>query len=254
MTRSYGYRPDPPDGRDWNAVALLAAHATDSDTPADTRLDEFATVLDQGVTNGCVGCATTSAIALRATMLGYALAPVSWLAAYTLARAKGGLLPLTDTGSNPRAAFAAMNEFGFVAEDRWPSVEGSVNSVIPWDVWRAGSDALLSGYYRIDYEGDFRLEAIRRALAIGYPVTFAMPVDESYEKLRPGETYAGLSDSVLGWHYQCLVGYEPERFRVLGSWGKEFADDGFAWVSDAWMASLQVSDLYAVTLSPRIVR
>lgn len=89
----------------------------------------------------------------------------------------------------------------------------------------------------------------RRALANGNPVVFGMAVGDSFldhrgsDNWRPSNTEIGylrdldaaLDRGDLGGHAMTIVGYDDTRqggsFEVVNSWGTDWGNNGFAWIS-----------------------
>lgn len=166
--------------------------------------------------------------------------------------APGG--PLLDVGVRMRALVDGAVLNGFVAGSRLPLTEGNVNDPPPLDVYTAGVGAELGGWYRTGYTG--RAEEVADGLAKGFPFIYGQQVDAAYERLAAGEVYRGLSGRSRGGHAQAILGYFtlPDRslvFKVAGSWGPEFADGGFALISEGFLNSDDVFDCIAITVTPK---
>jgi hypothetical protein len=250
LVRRYGHIPDAP-GVSYaplHGLVGAGAPATSADlTPHVSR------VLDQGGTSACVGMAFAAAIAIRASAAGVTIPFPSAMGIYALARQidDPNAYPIPDEGSQPSAAVRAMNQLGIVAESRWPQDVDPVDPV-PFDVLKAGCDAVLTGSYGIIGSGPARLALIKQALTSGYPVTFAMPVDRAYEDIVSSATYMAGTAIDLGTHCQTIVGYRDDyqAVRVLNSWGAGWGDRGYAWVSYAWMQSDRLFDFNVLTAAP----
>jgi len=122
-----------------------------------------------------------------------------------------------------------------------------VNEPPPFDLDVAGGDALFTGYYRI--EGDVAA-LMRLALASGHVPGLAMMVHESFLELGANVTHDVPEGNALGRHMVTVVGYEPGAFRILNSWGTDWADGGFGWLSERFVASAFCGDRYCMTSAP----
>ncbi len=92
--------------------------------------------------------------------------------------------------------------------------------------------------YRIDFWRQVNIQdtkEVKAQLAAGYPVIIG--ADVSKEFINDG--YAQKADFVwksggtsAGGHCMLLVGYDNKKsaFKVMNSWGKEWGDNGFAWI------------------------
>lgn len=73
---------------------------------------------------------------------------------------------------------------------------------------------------------------VKTNIAAGFPVLIAMMVDVPFMQLRSGiyRQYSGID---LGGHAMVAIGYDDERaaFKVINSWGGEWGDGGFGWIS-----------------------
>lgn len=242
--RSLGYRPDPADKRDHVFAAPRKASGSLPER-VDHSTSVF-TIFDQGATSSCVGHAWAAALALGMVLDGDP-APMlpSPLAIYYWARSETGDQDL-DEGTYIRSAAKAVQKFGFPPFSEWPTEAARVNEGVPHRVYRAAFDRRgMRGYRRI-LMGD--LEGIRRALWAGSPVVFGMTVGESFLD----HTGAGLIDvdsgPVAGGHAMAIVGYDGDRFRIQNSWGTDWGDGGFAWVSSNRMK--QATDLWMADFDP----
>lgn len=248
-----GHLPDPPGVVGHPIHALIGAPPP---LPPSASLEDCVDrVNDQGHTSSCVGQAGSAAVRIRAAKLGFPIPHVSALAAYTLTRGLD-MLPgedLVDAGSMPSRFFESAAAYGVIADERWPFAENTVNDRLPLDVYEAGADARVTGWHPITGSGTDRTDAIKAALANGHPVTFAMQVEQAYEDLPAGEVYEYQGGPSLGGHYQVIVGYDGDAFRVLNSWGTAWCDGGYSLISAAFMGSGEVSDVYAVDSAPTVI-
>lgn len=255
--RSYGHLPDVemPGGPDIIAADLASKHAgilvgsVRTAAKADLRhLCEH--VRDQQSASACVGFGLGGAIELVANDIGRSMGPISYLAIYTGARAILRPYPLVlfDDGTYPRAAMLALGDPEhsiIVPEKVWPFSLETVNHRLPLDVYQA-ADGLKVDYYRIGSAGEHRCDAIRKALSMRRPVTFAMDVDRAYEDHGGTAVYEGGGKS-LGSHEQVIVGFSESAFIVRNSWGTAWGDGGYAYVSPDFIGSDKCSDFYVLT-------
>lgn len=237
MTRGLGAIPDAAEDVEDDLHKRHVGHLVGAAPVALPERVDFTSLVgpipDQGWSSSCVGQAFATAIYLRSRIAGHPMAErPSAKAIYDIARLGDTHDWLADVGSRPRAAIDGMQTFGLVAESRWPLTGDNVNEKPPLDVFRAGSGALVSGHYRI--AGDVALLA-RQALAKGFPVFFAMPVDEAFTRIEDASVYEG-GGAPLGNHAMCCVGYEPGAFIVANSWGPSWAIGGIGRISDACLA------------------
>ena len=98
----------------------------------------------------------------------------------------------------------------------------------------------ISGWNALDNK---RLDDAKGQLAHGHPVVFGMEVSEQFENLQGSTIYDDVSSPRTGGHAMVLVGYSERRqaFKVMNSWGTEWGEGGFGWIS--YRAVRQLSDL-----------
>ena len=90
--------------------------------------------------------------------------------------------------------------------------------------------------YRI---GNFRVvkqdrpDDVKGELARGHPVAFGMLINRSFMRLRGDGIYDEPPDKPVGGHAMVLIGYDDARqaFRVQNSWGPQWGDRGYGWIS-----------------------
>lgn len=97
-------------------------------------------------------------------------------------------------------------------------------------------------YRRLPFDN---LQAVKSELASGRPVIFGMTIDDAFYNLK-GQVYDKPSGRTYGGHAMTLVGYDDSKvspkgdkgaFKLINSWGKEWGDKGFGWVSyKQWIA------------------
>lgn len=80
---------------------------------------------------------------------------------------------------------------------------------------------------------------VKAQLAAGYPVMIGATIDEGLQRLQAGQTWHQYSGKMLGGHAMLIVGYDDGRsaFRVMNSWGQQWADGGFAWIDYGFFRS-----------------
>lgn len=243
--RPLGYLPDPPLAPRVGGRGIM--RLTDPAPPKyDALLPLLGTPFDQGSTSSCVAQAAAKCIEVSTRLAGAPIIP-SRRAIYAMGRVRGGDIAfrLSDVGTIPSAAVTAMDDWGVLAETEWPWNE-NVNEPLPWDIIQAATSARVMGWEKLDAtEG-----SVKHALASGYPVMFAMPVDEAYENYSGG-VYERLSGPELGGHMQTLVGYDGAVMNVLNSWGTSWGDSGQSLILSSFLFSGACSDFYALEACPK---
>jgi hypothetical protein len=99
------------------------------------------------------------------------------------------------------------------------------------NLWR------IADWRRVDMK---RPDDIKGELARENPVVFGMDVSKSLQDLRSENIYDDTDSARDGGHAMVIVGYSDARqaFKVMNSWGTDWADDGFGWISYRAVTSL----------------
>ena len=205
-------------------------------------------IRDQGDTESCVGHAIAEAAYVRARVLGFNPTFPSPLAAYSMARIydKTSNEPLVDLGSRPAMAALALHEMGFVPESQWPLVDENINQMLPLDVLQTGIKHRLTDYRLLDGAGPARSEGIRAALAAGYPVCLSISVDDEFTNTNGFTPIDELNGKVRGAHYVCALGYTPDSILIANSWGLDWGNVGYGWLSNARIEDTSTTDVMAM--------
>ncbi len=89
------------------------------------------------------------------------------------------------------------------------------------------------------------LVEIKGHLAARSPVVVGMDVDRSFDRLKGATVYLGPTAPLDGGHAMVIVGYDDAKkaFKLFNSWGTDWADHGFGWVSYAALLA-QSHELY----------
>jgi len=251
--RGLGWHPDPVDSRDHSFDKLGLVRA-----PAGlvSVKPHVLSVLDQGSTSSCVANAWEQGYRIRASLVGgewrerWGLVLGSRLFGYRNARRTHGE-EKKDEGTFLRSYAKAVNVFGRPPEHVWPFDAWKVNTPPSWNAYRLAFD--VSGpqsYYRIEGWGPSRVQAIRAALASGYPVVFGTPVSQKFLDLGPGSPPQAppLNGSAwVGGHAMCLVSCdEANNGEVVNSWGTGWGNAGFMKLTQEWLEWQEAADFWAV--------
>ncbi len=90
--------------------------------------------------------------------------------------------------------------------------------------------------YRIDTWRTVNAQApmeVKAQLAAGFPVMIGAEIDEGFARLRGDQMWRDRQGEVKGGHAMVVVGYDDGRkaFRLINSWGTEWGDGGYVWVT-----------------------
>jgi hypothetical protein len=167
-----------------------------------------------------------------------------------------------------KTAMGVLEELGICAETIWPYVPNKIPGNEGQGPPPAGSEEQAAAY-RIakgKLEEPRWVPQLKEALADGKPVAFAVPV-YNYWLSEPARSGGDIrmplsSDSTLGGHAMCLVGYQDDTavpgggyFLVRNSWGTTWATKsaigaGYCRLPYAYMAKLGRSAYTATAPQP----
>lgn len=93
------------------------------------------------------------------------------------------------------------------------------------------------------------IKGIKQALDLGYPVPIAFDVTKAFDDMGNRD---GIWDNnygtVRGGHCTCIVGYDNKKkmFKVENSWGSNWGDNGYFWVTYDLVAGGCLSEIYTI--------
>ncbi len=114
----------------------------------------------------------------------------------------------------------------------WPS-ETAYDSAIPYR---------CNEWFWFDLSDDLGVEGVKQCLADGNNVVIGLLVYANYDNISSYDNtfcVADLSGDIRGGHANCIVGYDDSlvthdgrgAFRVVNSWGANWGDQGYYWMS-----------------------
>ncbi|GBF51959.1 papain family cysteine protease [Leptospira ryugenii] len=134
------------------------------------------------------------------------------------------------------------------------------NGVVPWSSMpysdkdyksqpsaSAKQEALayrIKSYTRLNIK---KPDEIKRVLAGGNVVLFGIIIDDAFYQLKAGEIYDKTGGQSYGGHAMTIVGYDDKKksksghvgaFKFQNSWGENWADKGFGWLSYNMLAAV----------------
>lgn len=270
MNRGLGYRPDPVDTNDHDALKAIRT----STPPLSKPRSIFTRTLDQGGLGSCTCNAAAQAIraAELCALVGAGMSIedaqaavefMSRLFPYYFARAISHETQM-DSGTFIRFVFQVLNTFGFCSESMWSYSDDAVKfAKMPssaavraaYDQCLAASGDAVVHYARIASTGNARVNDVKRALADEHLVVFGVQVTEAFcsdmtanggKPLAPPKP----ADKIAGGHAMVWGGYDGDAFDTLNSWGAGFGDGGWFKMSAEYIVA--ASDLWIVQRAPLI--
>ena len=225
--------------------------------PSSYSLEEFCVVCDQGESSSCTGFAVANGTMtiLYNLVNGITRGNEKWVNRfdpfYLYASLKdqddleciasGGC----DCGSQIDEALDIIVNYGCKKHYLYPNLECS--STLNKNNLR--SIVNITGAYSIDdYFNLFEYEEIdgewyksvdidylKVALSSNNPITAGINVDDKFGELNPSNFIYSAPKGDLGRHAVTIVGYDDFKnggsFRVLNSYGSDWGDDGFFWIT-----------------------
>jgi len=237
--RSFGWKPDLPDRRDYHFDARRA-RPRKMPSVVDLR-KECPPIRDQGNLGSCGAFAGGGAYRTAAKIEGKPDVNPSPLFLYYNTR----LIEKTvdyDSGVELRDVIKALNKYGAAGEQLWPYKIAKFKTKPPKPAYMDGLKHQAVKYMRLDGT----LDSIRSCLAAGRSFIFGFAVPESFETIKrdgkmplpkPGE-------AILGGHAVHAVGYDDSRLAVLvaNSWGTGWGLKGYFWMPYEFIVSRDNAD------------
>lgn len=149
------------------------------------------------------------------------------------------------SGCYNRLIMDVVSRFGVCKEDLWPYNDESIppayrpRSVVrpSLSAFRQARGMMTSSYHAILAQGDERLNQIVKALQATPGVLFGTALIPGFGRAKP-DTIIKPSSYTSGRHAMVIVGYSSSKsaFKVRNSWGDEFADEGYCWMHESYIA------------------
>lgn len=144
-------------------------------------------------------------------------------------------------GSRINDALSLLRDFGSASLRDYPYNPNTCAKPSPEISLRSG-DFRIKGFNRLDTTNDDVLDSIKGELAKDNPVILAIQTTPAFDDLGDEvytETKSYLSRNHNGQHAITAIGYDEARqsFRLINSWGRNWGDNGFAWISYATLRS-----------------
>lgn len=239
--RTYGWRPDKPDQRDFQFK--VTRHAV-SKLPSKLTLRPFMPpVYDQGQLGSCTANASGAAMEFLAIMAKKDYMP-SRLFIYYNERAIEGTIG-EDAGAEIRDGIKALNKKGVCDETAWPyDIDQFTIKPTP-TAFKAALKHKISRYERVDPSS---ITNIRAAIGSGCPVIFGFTVYESFESAKVAKTgivtMPRKAEKAIGGHAVLIVGYDHPNRRVIvrNSWGADWGQGGYFTMPYAYVTNPNLSD------------
>lgn len=133
-------------------------------------------------------------------------------------------------GTNFVEALNLLRRDGVATMALFPYEEGRCDSVPTAAVRQAARPFAIADWRRVNVLDEVE---VKTQVASGFPVLIGAVVDEGFMRMRGPIVYTARAGAEHGGHAMVLTGYDDDRqaFKLLNSWGTEWGDGGFGWVS-----------------------
>ena len=134
-----------------------------------------------------------------------------------------------DGGSDIADALTLLRDVGTVPMDRFPYRDSTCSRRPPAELKREAGAWRIQGWRTVDLAGP---AAIKEQIAKGDPVVIGMYVNDAFTEVVGPAVFRDTGHDGDG-HAMVIVGYDDRKraFRLMNSWGPEWGENGFGWVS-----------------------
>ena len=244
MKRSFGWKPDTPDIRDYKYQGSRILGLVGS-LPSQVDLrSKMPPIIDQGELGSCTGASAAAALTYNRIVSGQT--PMffpSILYIYYNTRALEGTINY-DAGAEIRNAIKSTKKFGFCDEKFWPYSEPFFKRKPPLKAYKNAELYRSSYYYRLN---NAKIDNLRACLAEGFPFVFGFTYYTNGEISDTNGGYIpmpGPADKPDGGHAVVCCGYDDEKklFVIHNSWGTQWGDKGYYYMPYDYMTNTELSD------------
>jgi hypothetical protein len=133
-------------------------------------------------------------------------------------------------GGSIAEALSLMKTRGAASLAEFPYDEQNCSRLPDAEVISDAKRYRIDDWKRVDIE---QLDDMKGQIYAGNPVIFGMFVSDGLEKLEKHQIYDEIDAPRVGGHAMVAVGYSEAKqaFKIVNSWGEDWADKGFGWIS-----------------------
>jgi len=249
MNRTYSWKPDLPDHRDFIYKVDLSGITLPTNVDLSTKCPP---VYDQGQLGSCTGNAIAGSIEYEQIKKNDPNPFVpSRLFIYYNERLMEGSVN-SDSGAQIRDGIKVLASQGVCPETEWPYNTGQFK-VKPNDkCYQDAKSNTIKQYLRLD---NTNLTLLKTCLSQGYTFVFGFTVYESFEGEEVAQTgivpMPSPNEQCMGGHAVYCMGYDDSKkaFKVRNSWGTGWGDGGNFWLPYEYMTNPNLaSDFWTIRL------
>ncbi len=249
--KTYGWKPDLPDFRDFKYVPPKGA-VESLPTMVDMR-DQCPEVYDQGELGSCTAQSLAGVIEHREMVQGMKDPQTpSRLFIYYNERVLENTVN-EDSGAMLRDGIKSLIRWGYCEERFWPYDISKFKRKPSRAAYKDARNSRISMYQRIGHN----LHDMKACLASGNQFVFGFAVFESFESddvKNTGRMTMPMShEKMLGGHAVTAVGYDDsiDCFIVRNSWGKGWGDNGYFYMPFTFILNSDFTDdFWSITVVP----
>lgn len=241
----FGWIPQFPDRRD---IAFTASPDTEILDEVDLRPGQ-SEILNQGDIGSCTGQAVARALRYVRHQQGQDEFESSRLMLYYGGREALGTI-LVDSGAMLRDVIKFAAKTGACPEAMWPYNADKFRLKPPPEAYDAAQKYRALSYRAIPKGAGF-IKRLHAALCEDCPVVFGVMVYNSFMSRKAATTgvvpMPGRFERPIGGHAITAVGYTKKHFIFANSWGADWGDGGYGYLSHSYLRNLG-SDFWAIRM------
>lgn len=247
--RSYGWKPQLPDHRDFQySNSLMVARQT-TVLPKSVNLEPLCPpVYDQAEFGSCTGNMTAFMVDFVRHKQGLPFMNPSRLFAYYNARTFEGTTG-TDSGASIRDVIKGANQYGVCPESIWSYTQANLLTKPSKVASINGATHKATSYFAVKQD----LNEMKTCLSAGFPFGIGISVYESFESDEVAKTgivpVPTKSESQIGGHAVAVIGYNDvtSTFSVRNSWGPLWGKNGYFTIGYAYLLNPNLaSDFWTI--------
>lgn len=155
-----------------------------------------------------------------------------------------------NTGISAGMALQLIGQNGIVTLCDMPYSESDYCTFPTKEQFTKAMDNRILGFHAM--YGDYPIKVMKEKLNEGYPLLMGAGLDKNFlvkfmSKTETDYIWNGYEGEILAYHLMVIVGYDDNKnaFRIMNSWGSEWGEKGFFWISYDFIQSC-LTELYYV--------